>query len=151
MAAPARTRRRNPAGRRRGRSSRRSSARRTAWERTREAAGVQLQGHGADALAVALVILAVLTLLGLASDLAGPVGRFLADGSAALLGKGRLALPAACFGFAALLFAGRGPLRRAGNGLGEEDDDAEEEEGPRPPAPLRLRRSPPLPARWARR
>jgi DNA segregation ATPase FtsK/SpoIIIE, S-DNA-T family len=131
MAAPARTRRRRAATKRRRRSSRRRPARPTAWERTREAAGVQLQGHGADALAVGLVILGVLTVLGLASDLAGPVGSFLADGSATLLGRGRLALPAACFGFAVLLFAG---YRLGGS---DELDDGQEEDDPRP-APLRI-------------
>jgi len=137
MAAPARTRRRKPANKRRGRSSRRAPARPTVWERTREAAGLQLQGHGADTLAVGLVILGVLTVLGLASDLAGPVGRFLADGSATLLGRGRLALPAACFGFAALLFAGRGPLRRTEGAL-DDEYDVEEDDEPRAPAPLRI-------------
>jgi DNA segregation ATPase FtsK/SpoIIIE, S-DNA-T family len=132
MAAPARSRRRRATKRRRG-HRRRAPARPTAWERTREAAGVQLQGHGADSLAVGLVILGVLTVLGLASDLAGPVGSFLADGSATLLGRGRLALPAVCFGFAILLFAGY-RLRSSDDGL---DDDAEEEDEARA-APLRI-------------
>jgi DNA segregation ATPase FtsK/SpoIIIE, S-DNA-T family len=135
MVARARTRRRRSTAKRRRRSPRRAPARPTAWERTREAAGVQLQGHGADAFAVGLVILGVLTVLGLASDLAGPVGRFLADASATLLGQGRLALPAACFGFAALLFVGRGPLRRATEDIDEEYDD-EDERAER--APLRI-------------
>jgi S-DNA-T family DNA segregation ATPase FtsK/SpoIIIE len=118
---------------------RRPPARPTAWERSRDAAGRQLQGHGADALAVGLVILGVLTVLGLASDLAGAVGRFLADGSASLLGRGRLALPAACFGFAVLLFAGRSPLRRAAADEYEEYEEYDDEEDePRPPAPLRI-------------
>jgi DNA segregation ATPase FtsK/SpoIIIE, S-DNA-T family len=132
MAAPARSRRRRATKRRRG-HRRRAPARPTAWERTREAAGVQLEGHGADALAVGLVILGVLTVLGLASDLAGPVGSFLADGSATLLGRGRLALPAACFGFAVLLFAGY----RLRGSADEHDDDREEDDEPRP-APLRI-------------
>jgi S-DNA-T family DNA segregation ATPase FtsK/SpoIIIE len=132
MVARGRIRRRRPARGRR-RASRRGPTRPTAWERTREAAGLQLQGHGADAIAVGLVTLGVLTVLGLASDLAGPVGGFFADASATLLGRGRLALPAACFGFAALLFAGGGPLRRA---VDELDEDEEEEL--RPPAPLRI-------------
>jgi S-DNA-T family DNA segregation ATPase FtsK/SpoIIIE len=136
MVARARTRRRRSSSRRGRRSQRRAPTRPTAWERTREAAGVQLQGHGADALAVGLVILGVLTVLGLASDFAGPVGEFLADASATLLGRGRLALPAACFGFAALLFAGRGPLRRA-HDHDDEYDDEEEHERPTP-APLRI-------------
>jgi DNA segregation ATPase FtsK/SpoIIIE, S-DNA-T family len=134
MAAPARSRRRRATKRRRG-HRRRAPARPNTWERTREAAGVQLQGHGADALAVGLVILGVLTVLGLASDLAGPVGSFLADGSATLLGRGRLALPAACFGFAVLLFAGY----RLGRSDDEVDDGREEEEDDEPhAAPLRI-------------
>ena len=135
MAAPARTRRRKPASKRRTSTRRRAPARPSAWERSREAAGRQLRGHGADALAVALVIVGVLTVLGLASDLAGPVGRVLADGSASVLGRGRIAFPLACFGFALLLFVGRTP-----RGLGfddyEEVDD-EEDEAPAP-APLRI-------------
>jgi len=142
MAAPARTRRRKASTKRRRRSPRRAPARPTVWERTREAAGLQLQGHGADALAVGLVILGVLTVLGLASDLAGPVGRFLADGSATLLGRGRLAFPAACLGFAVLLFAGRGPFRRVAGELDEGYEDYEEyddgEQEPAAPAPLRI-------------
>ena len=139
MAAPARTRRRRASTKRRRRSSRRAPARPTVWERTREAAGHQLQGHGADALAVGLVILGVLTVLGLASDLAGPVGRFLADGSSTLLGRGRLAFPAACFGFAVLLFAGRGPFRRAAAELDEDYEEyADADEESPVPAPLRI-------------
>jgi DNA segregation ATPase FtsK/SpoIIIE, S-DNA-T family len=134
MAAPIRTRRRKPASKRRRKSRRRAPARPTAWERSREAAGRQLRGHGADALAVALVVIGVLTGLGLASDLAGSAGRFLADGSATLLGRGRIVFPVACFGFAVLLFAGY----RLG-GLGAEDlDEESEEEETRAPAPLRI-------------
>src|SRR5262249_1669796 len=137
MAPPARTRRRKPASRRGRSSRRRGRARPSAWARTREAAGHQLRGHGADTLAVALVVLGVLTVLGLASDLAGSVGSFLADGSAALLGKGRIAFPLACFGFAGLLFAGYLPHR-----LGDEDVDDEpvdDEDGDaKSPAPLRI-------------
>jgi DNA segregation ATPase FtsK/SpoIIIE, S-DNA-T family len=135
MVARARTRRRTSSAKRRRRSRRRTPARPTAWERSREAASIQLQGHGADALAVGLVILGVLTLLGLASDLAGPVGRFLADSGATLLGRGRLALPAACWGFAALLFVGRGPLRRATE---EGDDQYDDDEEQHAPAPVRI-------------
>jgi S-DNA-T family DNA segregation ATPase FtsK/SpoIIIE len=134
MAAPTRTRRRKPASKRRRKSRRRAPARPTAWERSREAAGRQLRGHGADALAVALVVIGVLTVLGLASDLAGSVGRFLADGSTTLLGRCRIVFPVACFGFAVLLFAGY----RLG-GLGAEDlDEESEEEETRAPAPLRI-------------
>src|SRR6266540_1584907 len=135
MAAPARTRRRKPASKRRTSTRRRAPARPTAWERSREAAGRQLRGHGADALAVALVVVGVLTVLGLASDLAGSVGSFLADGSATLLGRGRIVFPLACFGFAVLLFAG---YRPRGLGADDLDDEREEEDDEtRAPAPLR--------------
>ncbi len=134
MAAPARTRRRKPASKRRTSTRRRTPARPSAWERGREAAGRQLRGHGADALAVALVIIGILTVLGLASDLAGPVGRVLADGSATVLGRGRIAFPVACFGFALLLFVGRAP-----RGLGLDDTEAFDDEDEAPvPAPLRI-------------
>src|SRR5829696_8651311 len=136
MAAPARTRRRKPAPQRRRNKRRRAPARPTAWERSREAAGRQLRGHGADALAVALVVVGVLTVLGLASDLAGSVGSFLADGSATMLGRGRIAFPLACFGFAVLLFAG---YRPRGLDADELDDEREEEDDEtRAPAPLRI-------------
>jgi DNA segregation ATPase FtsK/SpoIIIE, S-DNA-T family len=136
MAAPARTRRRKPATKRHRNARRRPPARPTAWERTREAAGHQLRGHGADALAVALVIVGVLTVLGLASDLAGSVGSFLADGSATMLGRGRIAFPAACFGFAVLFFAGYRP--RGDDEFEEQVEDGDEEDGVRAPAPLRI-------------
>jgi DNA segregation ATPase FtsK/SpoIIIE, S-DNA-T family len=137
MSAPARTRRRKPAARR-GRTSRqRAPTRPTAWERTREAAGHQLRGHGPDTLAVALVVIGVLTVLGLASDLAGSVGSFLADGSATMLGRGRIAFPLACFGFAGLLFAGYLPHRLGVDDLDDERADDEEADA-RSPAPLRI-------------
>ena len=136
MAAPARTRRRKPAPKRRRNTRWRAPARPTAWERSREAAGRQLRGHGADALAVALVVVGVLTVLGLASDLAGSVGSFLADGSATMLGRGRIVFPLACFGFAVLLFAG---YRPGGLGADDLDDEREEEDDETPaPAPLRI-------------
>jgi len=133
MAAPTRTRRRKPAPKRRRNTRRRAPARPTAWERSREAAGRQLRGHGADALAVALVVIGVLTVLGLASDLAGSVGSFLADGSATVLGRGRIVFPAACFGFALLLFAGYRP-----RGLDADEDEEAEDDETRAPAPLRI-------------
>src|SRR2546423_10638385 len=133
MAAPTRTRRRKPAPKRRRNTRRRAPARPTAWERSREAAGRQLRGHGADALAVGLVVMGVLTVLGLASALAGSVGSFLADGSATMLGRGRIVFPAACFGFAVLLFAGYRP-----RGLDAYEEDETEEDETRAPAPLRI-------------
>jgi S-DNA-T family DNA segregation ATPase FtsK/SpoIIIE len=71
--------------------------------RGREAAGRQLAGHRADALAVALFVLGVLLALGLWTDLAGPVGSAVADGTGAVLGRARVALPVACIAFAVLL------------------------------------------------
>ena len=136
MAAPARTRRRKPAPKRRRNTRRRAPARPTAWERSREAAGRQLRGHGADALAVALVVVGVLTVLGLASDLAGSVGSSLADGSATMLGRGRIAFPLACFGFAVLLFAGYRPQGLGADDLDDETEDEDDEA--RAPAPLRI-------------
>src|SRR5207244_253325 len=59
MAAPTRTRRRKPAPKRRRNTRRRAPARPTAWERSREAAGRQLRGPGAAALAVGLRLLAL--------------------------------------------------------------------------------------------
>src|SRR6266550_307654 len=133
MAAPTRTRRRKPAPKRRRNTRRYAPARPTAWERSREAAGRQLRGHGADALAVGLVVIGVLTVLGLASDLAGSVGSFLADGSATMLGRGRIVFPAACFGFAVLLFAGYRP-----RDFDADEDDETEDDETRAPAPLRI-------------
>ena len=136
MAAPARTRRRKPASKRGRSSRRRAPARPTAWERTREAAGHQLRGHGADTLAVALVVIGVLTVLGLASDLAGSVGSFLADGGATMLGRGRIAFPLACFGFAGLLFAGYLPSRQDAEDVDDEPEDVDDDA--KSPAPLRI-------------
>jgi S-DNA-T family DNA segregation ATPase FtsK/SpoIIIE len=68
--------------------------------RGRAAAGRQLHGHWADVAAVGLVVLGVLVTLGLLSDLAGPVGTGLASGTAVLFGRGRVAVPVACFVFA---------------------------------------------------
>jgi S-DNA-T family DNA segregation ATPase FtsK/SpoIIIE len=71
--------------------------------RGREAAGRQLGGHATDVLAVGLFVLGVLCALGLWTDLAGPVGRALADGTGAVLGRGRVAISFACIVFAVLL------------------------------------------------
>src|SRR6266508_1712406 len=138
MAAPTRTRRRKPAPKRRRNSRRRAPARPTAWERSREAAGRQLRGHAADAPAVALVVMGVLAVLGLASDLAGSVGSFLADGSATMLGRGRIVFPLACFGFAVLLFAGYRPQGLGADDLDDEREEEDEDDETRAPAPLRI-------------
>src|SRR6187549_2952466 len=69
-----------------GRSRTKAVPEPTVWERRRAEAGRQLYGHGADAFAVGLLVLGVLTTLGLASDAAGALGEGLADGLGALLG-----------------------------------------------------------------
>jgi S-DNA-T family DNA segregation ATPase FtsK/SpoIIIE len=116
----------------RGPAKRRSAPPPTRSERAREAARRELGGHGADALAVGLLVLAALTTLGLVSDLAGPVGRGLNDGFGWLLGRARYAVPVVCIVFAILLFSRRPAARRAA--------EAEEagEDPPNEPAPLRV-------------
>ena len=55
----------------------------------------------------------MLCALGLWTDLAGPVGSALADGTGALLGRARVAIPVACIAFAVvLLWPRRAPGRR---------------------------------------
>ena len=108
------------------------SATSTRSERAREAARRELGGHGADALAVGLLVLAALAMLGLVSDLAGPVGRGLNDGFGSLLGRARYAVPVVCIVFAILLFSRRPAARRAA-----EAEDAGEEV-PNEPAPMRV-------------
>ncbi|MCZ7525246.1 MAG: hypothetical protein M5U14_01965 [Acidimicrobiia bacterium] len=105
MAARRSPPRREPASRRtRARSTARPPGR---WSRTREAAASQLGGHAADAVAIALVVLAVLSALGLASDLADPVGSALASGAGALLGHGDVLVPLAAAGLAVALLRPR--------------------------------------------
>ena len=86
------------------------------WERHRETAGRQLGGHGPDAAAVALLVVAALTTLGLASDAAGAVGSGLADAFGAIFGLARFAVPVLCVVIAVLCFRGRAahpPCREA--------------------------------------
>ncbi|HEY3672433.1 MAG TPA: DNA translocase FtsK 4TM domain-containing protein [Acidimicrobiia bacterium] len=71
--------------------------------RSREAAGRQLAGHRADLFAVCLFVLGAIFALGLWTDLAGPVGSALADGTGAALGRARVAVPVACFAFGVVL------------------------------------------------
>jgi DNA segregation ATPase FtsK/SpoIIIE, S-DNA-T family len=81
---------------------------------------------------VALLVLGALTILGLTSELAGPVGDALASAAAALLGEARVLVPVACIGAAVLLFWG--PRHDA-----EPDPDAAtDDEAPTGPAPLRV-------------
>ncbi len=107
---PARSRRSAP---RRPSRARPAAARRPSiWARQRDAAGRQLHGHGADAGAVALVVLGALLALGLFSGAAGVVGTGLADATAALVGVARYAVPFVCFGLAVLCFRARPGARR---------------------------------------
>jgi S-DNA-T family DNA segregation ATPase FtsK/SpoIIIE len=79
--------------------------------RGRDAAGRQLAGHRADVLAVVLFVAGAIFALGLWTDLAGPVGSALADGTGAMLGRARVAVPVACFAFGVLLLWPRkGPV-----------------------------------------
>ncbi|MCJ7670955.1 MAG: DNA translocase FtsK 4TM domain-containing protein, partial [Acidimicrobiia bacterium] len=104
----------------------------TRSERAREAARRELGGHGSDALAVGLLVLAALVTLGLVSDLAGPVGRGLNDGLGSLLGRARYAVPVVCVVFAIVLFSRRPAARRAAEAEAAGDD------APNEPAPLRV-------------
>src|SRR5215212_6901835 len=71
--------------------------------RSRQAAGRQLAGHRADLFAVCLFVLGAIFALGLWTELAGPVGSALADGTGAVLGRARVAVPVACFVFGVVL------------------------------------------------
>jgi S-DNA-T family DNA segregation ATPase FtsK/SpoIIIE len=55
----------------------------------------QLKGHRSDALSILLVVAGVIAALGIYSDLAGPFGRAIDRGSAAVLGGGRFLVPVA--------------------------------------------------------
>ena len=96
----------------------------------------QLGAHRNDAIGVGLLVLAALTALGLASNLAGTLGRGLADGLGALLGQARYGVPIACVIFAVLCLRARPhPTVEP-----EPDDPGDDEEAPtvREPAPLRV-------------
>ena len=74
-----------------------------ATSRVREAAKTQLRGHGTDALALAVLVVGLLSGLALATDLTGPVGRALGDGLTALFGNGAFLIPVSLIATAALL------------------------------------------------
>jgi S-DNA-T family DNA segregation ATPase FtsK/SpoIIIE len=76
--------------------------------------------------------LGALTVLGLMSDLADPVGDALASAAGALLGQARVLVPVVCVGAAVLLFWGPRHEVAAADAL--EDDEIE----PVGPAPLRI-------------
>ncbi|HEV3450422.1 MAG TPA: DNA translocase FtsK [Acidimicrobiia bacterium] len=106
--------------------------RRAAPEPTRsdlaEAARRQLRGHRGDAAGVGLLVLAALTALGLASNLAGGLGRGIADALGALVGQARYAVPAACAVAAVACVRARPPV----------DPDADPDAAEAGPAPLRV-------------
>jgi S-DNA-T family DNA segregation ATPase FtsK/SpoIIIE len=106
--------------------------------RSRAAAGRQLEGHWSDVAAIALIVAGVILTLGLVSDLAGPVGQALADGTGAAFGRGRVAVPVACFVFAVLvLWPHRAAaLERAGAPeLADETETEPDAPTPRPELP----------------
>ncbi len=91
-----------PAGRRRlGRRRRRSN--RGWWLGRGRQPGASWPGTGPTCFAVCLFVLGAIFALGLWTELAGPVGSALADGSGAVLGRARVAIPVACFAFGVVL------------------------------------------------
>src|SRR3954465_4012562 len=94
--------------------------------RSRAAAGRQLEGHRAALFAVCLFVLGAIFALGLWTELAGPVGSALADGTGAVLGRARVAGPVAGFAFGVVLLW---PRRAAAVGADDEtlaDTDVDE-------------------------
>jgi DNA segregation ATPase FtsK/SpoIIIE, S-DNA-T family len=92
---------------------------RAAW---RDDLNDQLRGHRTDALAMLLAVLGVIAALGTYSGFAGPAGRAIDQGAAAVLGGGRYLLPIALLlGALALLVPMR--VRPA-----DDDDEYEDEE-----------------------
>jgi len=100
--------------------------------RASEAARRELGGHGADAAAVGLLVVAALLVLGLLGDLAGALGTGLADAVGTLLGRARYALPVVLVVFAVLLFSARPAARRAAEAQETGTDPGAE------PTPLRV-------------
>jgi S-DNA-T family DNA segregation ATPase FtsK/SpoIIIE len=92
---------------------------RAAW---RDDLNDQLRGHRTDALAMFLAVLGVIAALGIYSDVAGPAGRAIDEGAAAVLGGGRFLLPIAfLLGALALLV----PMRIR---VSDDDEEYEDEE-----------------------
>ncbi len=96
--------------------------------RGREVAGRQLAGHQADVLAVCLFVAGAIFALGLWTELAGPVGSALADGTGAVLGRARVAVPVACFAFGVLLLW----PRKAADPADPDDETVVDEPAERP-------------------
>jgi S-DNA-T family DNA segregation ATPase FtsK/SpoIIIE len=102
--------------------------------RSREAAGRQLAGHRADLLAVCLFVLGAIFALGLWTELAGPVGSALAEGTGAVLGRARVAVPVACFAFGIVLLWPRRPATGSRDASPEAaPDDTLSDEAAEPP------------------
>ncbi|HTK16862.1 MAG TPA: DNA translocase FtsK 4TM domain-containing protein [Acidimicrobiia bacterium] len=93
---------------------------RAAW---RDDFNEQLQGHRSDALALLFGVAGVIAALGIYSDLAGPFGRAIDTGTAAILGGGRFLVPFALMVGALALIV---PVP-----AGVDDEDEEEETGGR--------------------
>jgi S-DNA-T family DNA segregation ATPase FtsK/SpoIIIE len=113
-----RNRRRTAKSPRRGDARRRANSQPGALTRSRQAAGRQLSGHRRDVLAITLFVAGAIFVLGLWTDLAGPVGSALAEGTGAAAGRARVAVPIACFVFGVLLLWRRAPTA-VGDGLSE--------------------------------
>ncbi len=116
------------------RDRRRSPAEPGVVARSRNAAGRQLAGHRADLLAVCLFVLGAIFALGLWTELAGPVGSALADGTGAVLGRARVAVPVACFAFGVVLLW----PRRAGVIDLEAETVSESDDPPSEPPTVRI-------------
>jgi S-DNA-T family DNA segregation ATPase FtsK/SpoIIIE len=87
------TRRKPPA--QRASAARRPAPRRRATPKWRQELARQLGGHSTDALAIGLFVLALVSALGIYSNLAGPVGGGLDAAASIMLGAGRVVVPLA--------------------------------------------------------
>src|SRR5262245_16021552 len=136
MATRTKSRKRSAPSKRRPANKQTSTRRAPAEPRLRtragEAARRELGGHGPDAAALGLLVLAALLTLGLLGDLAGPIGTGLADGVETLMGRAAAALPVVLVVFAILLFSIRPTQKRA------IEAEAEGEEPPPEPMPVRV-------------
>ncbi len=96
------------ASRRASKSSRgRKRARAAARGQWRESFAEQLADHRSDTAAIGLGVAGVLSALGIFWDRAGPVGRAIDTGAAALLGRGKVIVPIALLTAAVLTLAQR--------------------------------------------
>jgi S-DNA-T family DNA segregation ATPase FtsK/SpoIIIE len=117
--ATTKSRRRPPARARSSRPARRGGAKKSAKRPSalRTAARTQLHGHGIDAVALGLLALGALSGLALATDLAGPLGHALSSGITAVLGNGAFLVPLGLVATAGLMLwrrpdeEGAAPLR----------------------------------------